>query len=73
MKSIIHYLWQIFSNILVLYGFYLIYLFFYDTFLRIMENEAKLIAIILTIAGFLVYITFQLRKFIPFMRSKKYQ
>ncbi len=70
MRKALHYLWQIFSNLLVLYGFYLIYLFIYDTLIRIMERGANITAVILTVLGFIIYILFQFRKYLPPFKKK---
>lgn len=70
MRKFLHYLWQFLSNLLVLYGFYLIYLFIYDTLIRIMEKGANITAVILTLIGLSIYILFQLRKHLPFQRKK---
>ncbi len=70
MRKALHYLWQILSNLLVLYGFYLIYLFIYDTLIRIMERGANVTAAILTVLGLIIYILFQLRKYLPPFKRK---
>ena len=41
-------LWQIFSYVLVAYGYYLIFLFFYDTFLRVEKPFALPLALLVT-------------------------
>jgi len=41
--------WHYFSNLLLLYGYYLLFLFFYDTFLRITKPLALPISLILTL------------------------
>ncbi len=46
--------WQIFSFILVLYGFYLLFLFFLDTFIRINESVAFPLALILTVISMII-------------------
>ncbi len=70
MRKALHYLWQILSNLLVLYGFYLIYLFIYDTLIRIMERGANITAAILTVLGLIIYVLFQLRKYLPPFKRK---
>ncbi len=40
MRNILRKLWQLISFVFVLYGFYLLFLFFWDTFLRVNENIA---------------------------------
>ncbi len=47
-KSILSRLWQIFSYLLVAYGYYLIFLFFYDTFLRVAKPFALPLALLTT-------------------------
>ncbi len=41
--------WQLFSYLLVAYGYYLIFLFFYDTYLRIFKPFAFPLALITTL------------------------
>ena len=47
-RDIISKLWQVFSYILVAYGYYLIFLFFYDTFLRVAKPVALPLALLTT-------------------------
>ena len=47
-KPILSKLWQVFSYILVAYGYYLIFLFFYDTFLRVAKPVALPLALLTT-------------------------
>ena len=47
-KPILSKLWQAFSYILVAYGYYLIFLFFYDTFLRVAKPVALPLALLTT-------------------------
>ncbi|HIP42514.1 MAG TPA: hypothetical protein EYG91_01045 [Aquifex aeolicus] len=41
--------WHYFSNLLLIYGYYLLFLFFYDTFLRIAKPIALPLSLILTL------------------------
>ncbi len=53
-RDIISKLWQVFSYILVAYGYYLIFLFFYDTFLRVAKPVALPLALLAT--GFFLFV-----------------
>ncbi len=48
MKEILSKLWNAVSFLLVLYGFYLLFLFFYDTTLRVKEGLALPLSLALT-------------------------
>jgi len=44
--------WHYFSNLLLLYGYYLLFLFFYDTFLRVLPFGAFAVSLLLTLLIF---------------------
>jgi ABC-type antimicrobial peptide transport system permease subunit len=50
MRSILRKLWQFLSFIFVLYGFYLLFLFIWDTMIRVNEALALPLAVLITLA-----------------------
>ncbi len=53
--------WRILSNILLLYGYYLLFLFFYDTFLRVMKPFAFPLSLLLTLFIFFLNVAYWYR------------
>ncbi len=48
LKNLLSKLWHYFSYVLVIYGYYLVFLFFYDTFLRVAKPFAFILALLIT-------------------------
>jgi hypothetical protein len=68
MKKILGKVWGFVSVIFVLYGFYLLFLFFYDTLLRLSPGIALPLSLLLTLTALLVSAFFWLRKHLHHIR-----
>jgi len=55
-------LWQVVSFIFVIYGFYLLFLFFWDTLIRVNERLALPLAAFLTLIAMGISALFWIRK-----------
>ncbi len=73
MRKLLRRLWQFLSFVFVLYGFYLFFLFVWDTMIRVNEKMAVPVATLMTLILALVSALFWLRKHIkvikPFIRT----
>ncbi|WP_164930694.1 hypothetical protein [Aquifex aeolicus] len=61
-KTILSKAWHYFSNLLIFYGYYLLFLFFYDTFLRVVKPLALPLALIITLSIAGIHLVFILRR-----------
>ncbi|ADC89984.1 hypothetical protein Thal_1353 [Thermocrinis albus DSM 14484] len=62
MGKIKHYLWQFFSFLLAAYGFYLLFLLLWDTFLRINRTMALPLSLGITLSLVLATLVYYLKK-----------
>ncbi|MGC8852922.1 MAG: hypothetical protein ACP5P0_04895 [Hydrogenobacter sp.] len=60
--NILSKLWQAFSFLLVIYGFYLLFLFLLDTFLRINSSIALPASLFITLLSVALVIIFWIKK-----------
>jgi len=61
-KTVLSKAWHYFSNLLILYGYYLLFLFFYDTFLRVVKPLALPLSLIITLAIAGIHLSFIFRR-----------
>ncbi len=64
MRKLLRRLWQFLSFVFVLYGFYLFFLFVWDTMIRVNEKMAVPVATLMTLILAFVSALFWLRKHI---------
>jgi len=62
LREIVRKLWQILSFLFVIYGFYLFFLFVWDTMLRVKESLALPVALLITLCLMAISGFFWLRK-----------
>ncbi|GAB6065393.1 hypothetical protein JCM9492_04850 [Aquifex pyrophilus] len=60
-KRVLKKTWTVFSNLLLLYGYYLLFLFFYDTFLRVVKPLAFPLSLLLTLFIFSLNVAYWYR------------
>ncbi|RUM29384.1 MAG: hypothetical protein DSY32_03295 [Aquifex sp.] len=61
-KNFLSKAWHYFSNLLIFYGYYLLFLFFYDTFLRIVKPLALPLSLTITLSVAGIHLLFILRR-----------
>jgi len=61
-KNLLSKAWHYFSNLLIFYGYYLLFLFFYDTFLRVVKPLALPLSLTITLSVAGIHLLFILRR-----------